>query len=192
MPNWCSNKMVVKGTTENIVKFMEAIRDGDCAFSFNKITPEPEKVEDCPEEFVIHNEAEAREECLGWEENAPTRWFNWYKWRLTFWGCKWDTSDVSAPTIEEVVKSKMQKVSIFFDTPWSPADKIMDKILEEMAEQYDLYIKFMWYEPSMCFAGTRDSYGIWSNMEYVEDWNEETDETTYNEETKAFLDEFYG
>jgi len=46
MPNWCSNRVEVYDTEENIKKFKEYVSDGDLLFSFHKIKPLPEELKD--------------------------------------------------------------------------------------------------------------------------------------------------
>jgi len=191
MPNWCENKMILKGKTENIVKFMEMIKGDEDPFTFDKIIPSPKKKADCPAKYIIKDAEDARKHALAWDEKNPMRWFNWYSWRYDNWGVKWDCSNVQAPSIEDVKEQKLTHVNIFFSTPWAPAKAIIGKILE-MATDYDLYIKFMWYEPGMCFAGEADSDWNEDSFEYREDWDEENDETVINDSrTKEFDAEFY-
>lgn len=44
MPNWVYNQVHVHGPDDQLVKFKEAVADGDCPFGFNKILPMPKSL----------------------------------------------------------------------------------------------------------------------------------------------------
>lgn len=44
MPNWVMNKFEVTGSTAEIHRFLEQVKDGDLDFSFNKILPMPKSL----------------------------------------------------------------------------------------------------------------------------------------------------
>ena len=188
MPNWCENKLQIIGETQNIIKFMEYIKGDGQELSFNKIIPEPATAEDCPEEYVIHDEQDARNHHLGWDINDERRWFDWYHWRYTYWGVKWNCSNVIAPSISQIKRKKLTSVNIYFNTPWGPAEPIMEALLEK-EEEFGLKFKFMWYEPGCCFKG-KWSDEEYSDTQYVESYDEEKDEYTYDDDTEAFMAEF--
>ncbi len=193
MPNWCENKLRVTGKTENIIKFLEMVKetfeDGETTeFSFNKIIPEPKTEAECPKQFHFKNLAER--EAAHLSANDDKLWFDWYNFHLAMWGTKWNCSSVHIePDTETIKESKLECVDIYYDTAWSPAQGIMEYLLEH-EDEYGLKFEFMFYEPCMCFMGEyydEEDY----TTEYSVNYDEETDEETYDEETQAFLDRFF-
>lgn len=58
MPNWCENTLSIKGTKEQIVDFNKRYLPNG-TFSFENIVPSPQTIEECPEDYILHNEEEA-------------------------------------------------------------------------------------------------------------------------------------
>ena len=152
MPNLCMNTLVIRGTKqqrENFKKkYCEFVKkeysDHEVLYlDFNKIIPEPETIDECPEEFILHNEKEARDLCLGWDENNPRKWFNWYKFHCNKWGCKWGADPYD-------YKETKTGLWLNFDTPWCPPIGIIRKLI---IDNYDLKIKCSFDEPGMNIHG---------------------------------------
>ena len=57
MPNWCENTLSIKGTKEQIVDFNKRYLPNGI-FSFENIIPSPQTIEECPEDYILHNEEE--------------------------------------------------------------------------------------------------------------------------------------
>lgn len=75
---------------------------------------------------------------------------NWYSWRLANWGTKWPIG----PDDLVIVCNEDDFMQLEFDTAWSPADGIHEKIQEIIHEQ-ELSCSITWFydEPGMCMAG---------------------------------------
>ena len=71
MPNWCSNRVEVFDTEENIKKFREYVSDGNLLFSFNKIKPMPEELKDIDDIFVPSSFPSTK--ILEQDNNTPER-----------------------------------------------------------------------------------------------------------------------
>ena len=111
---------------------------------FNKVIPEPETIDECPEKYIIHNKEEAAARFLGWDENDPKRWFDWYNWRISNWGTKW----IGIPNAsEETTKS----LKLYFDTAWAPPSGVVERLI---LDNYNLKISCHYEEPGMGFSGT--------------------------------------
>lgn len=149
MPNWCENTLSIKGTNEQIVDFNKRYLPNGI-FSFENIIPSPQTIEECPEDYILHNEEEANKHCLLWDPTQPRNWFNWYDWNCHYWGCKWDATVVSIEQNEESIK-------IFFETPWSPSIPVIAKLIEDNPQ---LEIECEYFEPGMWFAGTITKEGL--------------------------------
>ena len=149
MPNWCENTLSIKGTKEQITDFNKRyLPNGN--FSFENIVPSPQTIEECPEDYIVHNEEEADKHHLYWDPAQPKNWFNWYDWHCKQWGCKWDATVVS-------VEQNEDSITIFFETPWSPSIPIIAKLIEDNPQ---LKIECEYFEPGMWFAGTITKEGL--------------------------------
>ena len=85
MPNWCMNRLVVSGNEVKEFVSHSRIDGGSGDFSFSALVPEPEY------------------------ENDQ----QWYDWRNTNWGVKWDCDGAR-------VEYNGDSATISFDTPWNP------------------------------------------------------------------------
>ena len=84
MPNWCTNRVEVFDTEENIKKFKEYVSDGDSLFSLQKIKPMPEE--------LAHTTSPSGEPNVDFINKYGVD--NWYDWCTNNWGVKWDVGDV--------------------------------------------------------------------------------------------------
>lgn len=137
MPNWCSNRVYINGSTEDVAAFKALVRgSGDeTTFSFHAILP-------CPQEL------------LDVTEDAPSDYkdqlfldygyASWYDWRVANWGTKWDVSYVSSDFDDD------NSAQWEFDTAWSPPQGIYDYLADRFPE---LSISWFYDEPGMQFAG---------------------------------------
>lgn len=149
MPNWCENTLSIKGTKEQIIDFNKRYLPNGI-FSFENIIPSPQTIEECPEDYILHNEEEANKHALYWDPTRPRNWFNWYDWNCHYWGCKWDAEVMSIEQNDDSIK-------IFFETPWSPSIPIITKLIEDNPQ---LEIECEYFEPGMWFAGTITKEGL--------------------------------
>jgi len=133
MPNWCMNRVEIFDTKENMEKFKEYVSDGDSLFSFQKIKPMPEELENTrspsgePNVDLINK--------YGVD--------NWYDWCTNNWGVKWDVGDVELEEGEDYLTYN-------FDTPWGPPNEIYNIIREEFP---DINLSWFYDEPNMQLAG---------------------------------------
>ena len=90
MPNWCSNNLIVRGSTEEIARFKEKASDNEEVLSLNTLCPKPESISSAPYDPVG------------------------YQWEQMNWGTKWGVceSAISAHSSTSVHYS--------FDSAWSP------------------------------------------------------------------------
>lgn len=140
MPNWCENKLEVRGSKADLDKFMAAAagpdKGGDnVAFSFHRFRPMPEEYTG-----IIHGsttidgksvsewrEVEGKSVALTSMERqvlmSKYGATNWYDWANQNWGTKWDAIDVGGPVVEEeslgVLGSEVRAV-YSFSTAWRP------------------------------------------------------------------------
>ena len=119
MPNWCENKLTVEGKKDSLVRFMEQARGKKEEQAFSL-----ESLYPCPDSK------------------------NWYDWRITNWGTKWDVqiSDV----LESDTTQDHAKVVYCFDTAWSPPTSG----IQEISNQFPLLtFTLNYWEAGMGFKG---------------------------------------
>lgn len=71
-----------------------------------------------------------------------TGFFDWYTWRCSYWGCKWD-----ADSDEGTYNGDEEEIE--FETPWSPPEGVMKEIASKHPD-----LKFTWHcdEESCAFS----------------------------------------
>lgn len=126
MPNWCFNELEVTGKPKMISKLLKQIEttehevlnpDEATLFDFNKVIPMPDYEKD-----------------------------NWYSWRTTNWGTKWNANDVCMYGDWE-----NGGITIQFETAWSPPEPVFAKLAEQNPS---LTLVLKTYEEGMSFYAT--------------------------------------
>lgn len=168
MPNWCENTLKIQGKSDDIYNFCKRhIVDG--RFDFNTIIPEPESEEECSDSFNLNKNPKPY---IGPNSDGKL-WFNWYDWRKWRWGCKWNSSALSAKNIPEanqgIDEYDENTCEITFSTPWGPPRYILDEILWRYDEKLKIkmYLRFEGYD-EYDFYGETDAYGVKS---YERKWH---------------------
>lgn len=148
MPNWVYTNIEVRGKIDVVKKLIEMVKsekdeEGKATdFDFNKIIPQPKTYEECPVEYRINSEEEARKEALAWDKESERSWFNWYNWNIDNWGTKWGACDTYADEIIlEKPMGKTAVVNISLQTAWSPALPVYRK-LQEMYPELEIRVDF--------------------------------------------------
>lgn len=101
------------------------------AIDFDKIIPEPRTIEDCDPRFVFSKE-KIESGHTGVECTDDRIWFDWYNWRVEYWGTKWGAYDCDT----KVGKSYIQ---FCFSTAWSLAYPIVQRLA---VLGYDIEVKY--------------------------------------------------
>lgn len=151
MPNWCENKLIVKGSKEALINFVKKhipFKEDDCQqcyLDLKSIIPEPKTPEECDPVFVIKPDEDAH-----LIQPEGREWFDWYIWHCRYWGTKWNTSD---GYFEDMVDNGF--ITLWFYTAWSPCINPIRKLIEMYP---DLEFEYYYFEPGMCFCGSIDKY----------------------------------
>lgn len=86
MPNWCVNRLAIAGPPAAVKLLVEELVSSDAALDFAALRPTP------PELLA--------------DQPVPAEGFpDWYRWRRTHWGVKWNASDVTRRAKFDVVAS---------------------------------------------------------------------------------------
>ena len=174
MPNWCYNSVMVSAKTEaELEEFIKFCKQTHHAHDFTPFTDERVEYPDAQGVFwnFITPPEEIREEYFGrqprYSDSLPTsdpNWWaqveerrkvsnHWYDWNITNWGTKWDIifDEHTETTIEPATVGEGYQMFWYFETAWSPAVPVYDK----MSEMYpNLEFNYEITEEGNHFAGT--------------------------------------
>lgn len=164
MPNWVTTEIKIRGKAEDLAAFVkkhivtQEYEDGrtEDMLDFETVIPSPKTVKECPVEYVMMDAEEARKRCLGWDNNDPTNWFDWYHWNIEFWGTKWNSSSTSYPEADSILAQGSTEIEIWLYTAWSPAMPVYYK-LQEMHPELD--IEVFYGDEGGFFVGHLDAFG---------------------------------
>ena len=140
MPNWCNNSITIRGDYDTLVQLKPVLAAGEGLL--NAMVPMPAELEDTTK-----------------GSNGDD--INWYDWRVSNWGTKWDVSTEGLEFIDH--GDGTAEISGWFDTAWAPP---IDA-LHTLAEDWDsCYVELYYQESGMCFVGYWDSEGADEHYEY--------------------------
>ncbi len=136
MPNYVHNILKIrskKDNPEDIINFIKQHYNKDGLFDFNTFMPEPESEEECPPRYNF-NTPNGYAHYSDLENPEGQEWFNWYDWRLDYWGTKWNCGEESKcyfdfKKIREGY-SYFSPLYIHFTTAWTPPIPIFEKIID--------------------------------------------------------------
>lgn len=151
MPNWCENKLTIRGNKEDLLNFLKkhyVVANQSCCsdyLDFNTIIPEPKTPEECESPYVI---LEGEDRHLAHESGRE--WFDWYHWHCAKWGTKWNSTNAFACDPVDILAEDLNEITIWFDTAWSPCIPIIYKLILMYPE---LLFEYAYFEPGMWFGG---------------------------------------
>ena len=90
------------------------------------------------EKFITESQSEILKKTYGAD--------NWFDWRVTNWGTKWDIGGDSIDFYDE----DDDRIELHFDTAWSPPDEIYQALRDKYE---DIEITWFYREDGMQFAG---------------------------------------
>ena len=133
MPNWTSNRLRIQtdSLSEKEFKKIQEVKEiFESDNPFTKIIPEPNWLEVKNNDGELPIEKQHKNtfgEVVSVTREFPSSGKNddrWYSWRLQNWGTKWDACSV------EITRDDEDYLEIRFDTAWSPATPVIEKIRE--------------------------------------------------------------
>lgn len=137
MPNWCENHLTVKGEYIELAKMLS---------KFRPFTPDWETTpQNCHRVKFIDQLIPMPEALEG--TTSPSVKPNWYDWQLENWGIKWGDCETVCIVSYQGDEGMAE---IFFQSPWAPPIKALDKIAE-MYPTLEFHIEYD--EPGMDFSG---------------------------------------
>ena len=141
MPNWCSNYISVRGSSQaEIKRLADAFDAGELC---QAVIPCPEDLNREGSSSHGGENAELYEQIRA--ENLEKHGYsNWYDFNVARWGTKWDIN-ISGQCDRD---DDGLGFSGSFDTAWSPPMGVVEKL---MADGYEVTLYY--YEPGMGFVG---------------------------------------
>jgi len=121
MPNWCSNRVHIDGSQEELDRFDDYVGTEKARFQLNKIIPMPENI---------------YQGSLGEKEKRKYGDKNWYDWSVQHWGTKWEIDPLSI----EIEDSGPEEVTYSFETAWGPPFHVYNHLVEEFPK-----LNISWY-----------------------------------------------
>jgi hypothetical protein len=146
MPNWCNNSISIVGPKDTIKQLWEDAKAQEDGFGLlNAIHPMPKELEGTTSPSETGND--------------------WYSWRVSNWGTKWDISDEGLEYNE--VDEDTAEITGWFDSAWAPPIGAY----EQFADSFDnCSLEASYHEPGMDFAGF---WSVEGGDEYCEDLHSE-------------------
>ncbi len=129
MPNWCNNSLSISGPNEDLEKLLRDADNGEEGnFSLEKLVPIPKELSE-----------------------------DWYNWRVSNWGTKWDIGKVD-------IEKSDEHMSFNFETAWAPPIEAFNTISKNYP---NLSFELTYEEPGMDFCGKAEfQNGLNSDMNY--------------------------
>lgn len=156
MPNWCMNNLTIShDDPAKLQEFVDAYNSGETCEHYIPHPPEIMKSMEDPKNN------------------------DWYNWRCNNWGTKWD---FGLREYGEPATVENNKVSISFNTAWSPPTQFY----EHLRDEHGYVIKASYWEPGMAFCGWWTDDGDDDYYEYVD-----KDEIPHGLWDEYNMDEFF-
>ena len=150
MPNHTANNFTITGPIADIKRFIDIVKDGDTALSFNKLVPMPDELRGISSPVRIVTQDNIDEVWATWNKQKEDGTLpeyqksgpfglgitqetsdrliekygtnDWYDWAVKNWGTKWDCYDVTEWDITE--NGDNSSATIYYETAWSPATQM--------------------------------------------------------------------
>lgn len=108
-----------KINSDDISIILSLLANEENSIDFNKIIPEPEQESDCDRAYILNKDVIYSPTSIEIMDDRP--WFDWYKWRITHWGTKWNAFACYTRIGKSYIIFK-------FETAWLPAIRIIEKL----------------------------------------------------------------
>lgn len=138
MPNWCENRVEIRGPLALLEKLQQAFNEG-CLFQ--SIDPQPEALMGQAPFIANNKDDEERKQALISQYGAA----DWYDWRLAHWGTKWDVDPSDSTSVLNANGCCMYATLM---TAWGPPMGIFNTL-----HMRGYNVKAWWWEPGMMFCG---------------------------------------
>ena len=142
MPNWCSNHITVRGTTQaEIKRLADAFDNGEFC---GTVVPMPEEL-NITSGSLGDPVAQAELEAKSAANLEKYGFANWYDFNVAKWGTKWEiggNGDIAEIEVDGL------SFSASFESAWSPPVGVCEALAEQGFD-----VTLYYYEPGMGFVG---------------------------------------
>ena len=157
MPNWCSNRVTVRGSLEQFNEFREYVGNGK-TIDFEKILPMPDELKGVMSPtMIVENEQEVLEYMQarieeGYQGGRPItqevsdRYCklygadNWLDWATDNWGTKWNINQEDQEFGLYDLTDRNRQMVFSFLTAWGPPKPIFEHLVEKFRN-----LEIEWY-----------------------------------------------
>ena len=150
MPNWCDNRLTIRGKKKDILAFRKQIEDSAVknpnkrACLFQTFMPTPKEMLDTISPNTDKEKAKYLIEKYGSAD--------WYDWQIQNWGIKWGCNDLDWEDDKpfKTTEEGVYQISVHYNTPWGPGEECLKAIFEA---KENLSFFLFYEEEGMGFAG---------------------------------------
>ena len=157
MPNWCCNRLVIKGDQEVVLALVVRVKEHTDALDFGKIIPMP---------AALRNTSSPNKQSQASALQKEFGHSDWYSWSVAFWGTTWNAGSSTVFTemesglqvLARADSNKGPQATATFDfaTAWSPPKPV----IVALSEMYpNLKITHSFIEEGMAFGGIDAYFG---------------------------------
>lgn len=129
MPNWCYNSLTIKGSKEDLGKFIQDVTlpkpDEGGEYDLTLPYPTPKELVETVSGWSADEAVQAEREKQYASNLAKYGYKDWYDWNIAHWGTKWSPRVDSLELDEFADRWSIQG---FYDTAWSPATGLMRQL----------------------------------------------------------------
>lgn len=125
MPNWCENDVQISHPNKEWVDRLEESLNKEEPELLNFLRPMPEELNNT---------------------TSPSDEPNWYDWRISNWGTKWEANITHFERIDD------NTIYVSFDSAWSPPLHAYEYAIDN-AESDMFHLVAHYHEPGCCFVG---------------------------------------
>jgi len=156
MPNWCQNRVTLRGAAEKLKEIAAAIKDEEREFSFARILPMPDALKGIQHGGTVLPDGTYANTWKGVGDGARALGegeaadllakygaVDWYSWRNRHWNTKWDAGN-------PVLTEEPGKLIYDFDTAWSPPLPVVFALAQRFPE---VSVTHAYIETGMMFGG---------------------------------------
>lgn len=125
MPNYVDNILEIRSRNddaEDIINFIKQHYNDEGYFDFNTFVPEPSSEKECPPKYNFNTQVGQAHKDMSLEVIDGKEWFNWFDWRIHYWGVKWNCNgSKSCYDLQKIREcyDEFSPVYIHFKTAWN-------------------------------------------------------------------------
>lgn len=152
---------------EDIINFIKQHYNDEGYFDFNTFVPEPDSEKDCPPKYNFNTPLGKAMNDRNLSIIDGKDWFNWYDWRIHYWGTKWNCGEESRCYYDfDKIKegySYFCPIYVHFTTAWNAPFPIF-KLCYTLHPELSIIIT--------CHSTENEEYGVFLDLDDVVNYSE--------------------